>query len=378
MPSLTSPNIKINRLNGTYYEMGQQYGISMHDELHASLAIIKEFYVTNNSIAYSILVTHASLFNQRYNPLYKDFLYGVSNSTGLNYQDMMVLNGMETLNSLVTQLPYPVNELSACSFLALPSAKTSTNSTFIGRFYDFPYPYNLIAQYLSITFIESPGHLKTAIIALPGQFYCPTCINENGIFVSLNNGMPSGGYTVNQSQPSLLTILLNYTQTYNSLGDLTDKLATSTTDYSLIINVADSQNFSSIEFSSTLGTKLYVSNSTGPFVSTNFYLNDTWQTPVPSDRTTWHGVTRRNNLLKLSSNQDIFNIDSFQQLMDTSIMQGGALDEHNAYRIIFDSANNHIYLKRPTDIGWTLVNFKELACEMSTDLVAVCEGTCDY
>ena len=189
---------------------------------------------------------------------------------------------------------------------------------------------------------------------MPGQIYCPSCVNANGLFLELNNGEPSGSFTVATQRESLLINLLAELQNSETLADLTSQLLATQSDYSLIINSANSTLARSFEFSSILGMKPYFPDAGETFVSTNFYLNTTWQgIPAPTDNTTWMGVTRRNNLLNLAAQQDTFTVESFQALMDTSINDGGAVWNLTIYQIIYD-AGKDLYLKiTQTQDDWT-------------------------
>jgi hypothetical protein len=187
---------------------------------------------------------------------------------------------------------------------------------------------------------------------MPGQIYCPSCINQNGLFLELNNGEPSGGFTVATDRKSLLINMLEQLQNSPSLEALTSQLLATQSDYSLIINSANGMSARSFEFSSTLGMKTNFPPSGETFVSTNFYLNTTWaDIPVPSDKTTWMGITRRDNLLNLADAQDTFTVSSFQQLMDKNISQGGAVWGLTIYQMIYDTGKD-LYLKITKNGGW--------------------------
>jgi len=298
------------------------------------------------------------LFYNRYGYSYQQFLQGMSGGSGLTLDECKILNGMETLNSLVEQSA----SLSWCAFLSIPPSKTLSNKTLIGRNYDFPTPYDLTAHYLTITILNEPNSVSTAIIAMAGQIYCPSCVNANGIFSEFNNGMPSGGYTHRFDRQSLLSNLMLYTQYAGTLDQLRTELMATQTDYSLIVNTADPNGTQSYEFSATLGMKPYTPDLEKPFASTNFYLNQTWEgIPIPTDNTTWIGVTRRNNLLKLAAKLDRADIPEMQQLMDTKLENGGAVWDFTIYQIIFDTSSSDLYVKvTKEDKEWTKVPLQKL------------------
>ena len=89
---------------------------------------------------------------------------------------------------------------------------------YVLRNYDMPPPFNVMASTLTMTIIGPPyesamanktAPSPTAMIGIAGQIYCPNCISFDGTFMELNNGMPSGGYEVNETTDTMLIEMLN-------------------------------------------------------------------------------------------------------------------------------------------------------------------------
>ena len=168
--------------------------------------------------------------------------------------------------------------------------------------------------------------------------------------MELNNGEPSGGYQLNAARQSLLINMLEFLQGADSYPQLQHALYASESDYSLIVNTASWNETKSFEFSSRSnglgGLRSFYPDQSDCFVSTNFYLNQTWPNlPIPTDETTWFGVTRRNNLLDLLNATEQHDVESMKTVMDTRIEQGGAVWDTTIYQMIFDSADMSLYLK---------------------------------
>jgi len=352
--------IKVVSLKGSHREMGRQYGLLLSSQLEEVLQILKDFYVEQHQLPYEKLVTKADLFYQRYSYSYQLFIQGIAETSGLSLDDCKVLNGMETLNSL---LRHTTNSSSMgwCAFLSLPPEKTSFNGTLLGRNYDFPAPFDKCAKYLTVTILHENDKIPTAFIAMAGQIYCPSCLNAKGIFMELNNGTPSGGYIVDTQRQSLLVNLLHIMQNSENFQQTESQLRATQSDYSLIINTANSASTKSYEFSSSMGMKPNFPKLNETFASTNFFLNSTWQgVPEPMDNSTWLGVTRRNNLLKLASAKTQHTIEDFMQLMDKKIEEGGAVWDFTIYQMIFNPKNLTLYLKITQEQkDWTPINLAE-------------------
>ena len=361
-------SIKTVVLEGNHEEMGYQYGKLMNNELHGALTTLKDYFITKNNMTYEDMIEQASIFYARYSYTYNFFLNGVAKGSNLTLDDVNVLNGMETINIETDQkykflnIKHPV-DVSACAFVYLPPEKTYSGSGLIGRNYDFGEPYGSIAENLTVTILKENNMVPTAIISMPGQIYCPSCVNAKGLFMELNNGMPSGGYYDALDRQSLLIDMLYINQNSDSLPAIEKQLNAAESDYSLIINTADNTRAKSFEFSTTLGMKPNFPVGKEAFISTNYFQNSSWgdSIPNPTDETTWMGVTRHDNLQNLALAQDIFNISTFQDLMNKDIDEGGAFWEMTIYQIIFDTSNHDLYLKRALfdQDSWTQVPLME-------------------
>ena len=351
--------IKAITLSGTHYEMGVSYGAQMQGELRGALEVLKDFFINGRHVTYEAMLAKSDEFHNRYSPPYKYFLKGVAYSTGLTLNDVKILNGMEVFNSLGSADDHFIDTpVSACAFIFLPPEKSSTGSAIIGRNYDFPAPYDLIAQNLTITTLIKPEHSTVTMVGLPGQIYCVSCVNEKGFFMELNNGMPSGGYSYDITRQSLLINMLHMNQNSLDYEDIGNQLRATQSDYSLIINTANATSTKSYEFSTTLGMREFAPKDGEVFVSTNFFQNNTWgdAVPKPTDDTTWKGVTRRDNLMDLASKHDKFSIQEFQKLMEVDMSNGGGCWPLTIYQIIL--TGDDLYVRSTSHCGGDWEHFE--------------------
>jgi hypothetical protein len=341
--------IKTLTLRGSRQEMGQQYGAALRSELRQALAILEDYYVKQRGVPFTRLQAQAELFYDRFPWSYQMFILGVAQGSGLRPDQAKILNAQETLTGLSRDDP------GACSFIAISPSRTKTGAMLIGRNYDFPPPYDRIAPLLTVTVMEEDNSLPVAFIGLPGQIYCPTCIGGNGIFMELNNGMPSGGFSVNTKRQTLLITMLQALQDSDDLAQVESRLNATQSDYSLIVNIANKNTLKSLEFSSTKGQKTTVPTD-DIFVSTNFFLNEDWPgLPEPTDATTWQGVTRRNNLLKLARHAGPLDAEGLSQIMNRTIPQGGAVSPNTIYQLIYDSHDGSLLVRVAQSSDWIAI-----------------------
>jgi len=336
--------IKTITLEGSKYNMGVEYGRQLAAEMRLSLDILYDFFITDHKVPMSKLVAKADQFYQKYPFGYQQFIKGMAEGSNLSIDAVKILNGMETLYSLKNEQ----HELSACSFLSVPPTHTTSNFNIIGRNYDFFEPYNKISKYLTVTVLKEVDTIPTAIIGLPGQFYCPTCINAESIFIELNNGMPSGGFEVNHNAQSMLITLLEVAQNSENFLQMDKILSARDSDYSLVINTADKTKVKSYEFSSFKGDKHYIPEENTVFASTNFFQNETWASNEElTNESTWLGFSRKANLL--SGVKQDFSVEDMKQLLDVHHDNGGAKWDFTIYQIIFDTNTQELCLKTPQE-----------------------------
>lgn len=344
-------------LHGSYSDMGRQYGKSMSSVLHHSWAILWDFYHRQQHIPSNKLQAQSDALYDRFPINYQMFIDAEAQAAGLSLAQAKLLNAMETLGELLPK------EKGACAFIHLPRIKTRQYASLIGRNYDFPAPYDRIADDLTVTVLKTPDTIATAFISLPGEIYCPSCVNANGLFMALNNGMPSGGHHVDKQRQSLLINLLQVMQLSANLSQMDKQLRALQSDYSLIINTADKQKTHSYEFSSTLGLKVITNNfNKSVFVSTNYFLNPKWKTiPIPTDTSTWMGVTRLQNLQSLAKAQKKFTLKQFMHIMNKTVAQGGAVVKHTIYQLIYDTGTNSLFVKiNHQSSHWQKINLSKL------------------
>lgn len=335
-------------ISGTKREMGVQYGKNFQVQMLAALRILKDFYVKTLNISYELLVSEGNNLFQTFDSDYQHFIEGVAEGSdgSLSQDDVKVLNAQETFVQFLMPPPKEKSVKWGCAFIFVPCWKTITGSALIGRNYDYEEPYDKIGYHLSVVILKETNRLPVVIIGLPGQIYCPTCINSKGIFMELNNGgiycqeAPEG----NGSDISILSRMLVTLQESKELGEIRKNMHSAPSNYCLIVNVASAHQVLNFEFNRSIETRTYYPE-VGPFASTNYFLNPSWGLN-PLDRETWNGVTRRRNLLNLIEQENgRFDVTKFKQLMDRKLDEGGARVKETIFQVIFDPMSLDLYVK---------------------------------
>jgi hypothetical protein len=336
------PNVVV--LTGSRKEMGVSYGKLLEHKLKAVYQILTDYYVGEKNISEDRLARKADLFFEKYPYSYQMFLKGVAEGANITLDQAKILNGMETLNSLLTEK----SDLAACAFISIPPEKSFSGTNLVGRNYDFFPPFDKCSEYLTVTVLKETDHVPTAFIGFAGQIYCPTCVNQNGLFVEFNNGMPSGGFYTDHSRESLLINLLESLQNSATMDQLDKQLSALNSDYSLVVNTVNQTHAKSFEYSSTHGMKSSNFTNNEIVSSTNFFTNPTWSFEVPTNEACWLGHTRRENLLSLAQSDSNISIDDLKQMLGLNIENGGGSWAYTLYQLIFDTSSLALMVKMPS------------------------------
>lgn len=351
-------------LSGTPMQMGFQYGKSLQPQLKTVLSVLEDYYITQHHISYDDLLMHAKQLYDRFSPDNQKFIQGEAKGSKLGLSNAIVLNAMETLGELLSNNKNN-NGLPKCAYIFIPGNKTTSGFPLIGRNYDYNEPFNQLSRYLVVTILKQPDKIPTAFISIAGEAYCPSCVNEKGIFMELNSGSPSGGHKVGIRAKSMLSRMLMTSQNASTLTQVAQALGDVSSDFSLIVNTNDTHALTSFEYSTdpSLGMKYFYPAYDIVNAVTNFFLDPLWgnHIPIPTDETTWMGVTRRNNLLNLGNSlENQFDVPTFQTLMNTPIQNGGALWSFTIYQLILDESNLDLYVKinSESSTNWTKIPLK--------------------
>ena len=367
--SSETTNVSVVVLEGTMSEMGVQYGTLLKKDLAATLQILLEYYRDQKGFSEAQIAQQADKFFTRFPSNIQSFVKGMAQGANISFDNAKTLHAMETLGELSTD-----DALGQCLFGF--TTKTPSGTSLFARNYDYGKPFDQISEHLVVAFLkEVEGnvvHTPVALITMPGQIYCPSCLNANGLFMEMNNGMPSGGFVVDYSATSLLSDMMTSLQRYgDSLASVSQYLHNlKKVDFSLIVNVGDATTVTSYEFSTntTLGMRPDTPPPGENFVVTNYFLNTTWGPliPQPNDINSWLGVTRRNNMLALleKTPKSSLDITALQGIMETNIASGGSVWINTIYQILYDSSTKCLYIKPRKADSWTVVKSGEIFARM--------------
>jgi hypothetical protein len=363
--------INVVILSGNYYEMGQQYGNLLKAELNNFYEATWESFTEEEQNEVVMFVKEIST---GYTERQLEILRGMANASGLTITELMLLDQ----NIAVSFIQ------SACSFIAAWGTYTSDGTLIIGRNFDWYRPYNdLFSPYLTVVVYNptSGGH-SCATVGYAGMVNGLTGINDQSLFIEMNNGTDSMGRQIFlKNRTSYLNDMLNFLWDAGSIETLGKLIETTRPMSPVIINIANGKEAISYE-NAPLETKKRDPNEPGLLVATNHYMLPSWGILNRPVRT--QSLERYDNLLKLGDKyKGKIDVDVMRTILDTPLGDGGATEivaedtstnpDLTLYQVIAIPSEKTMWVKTPnypddTGSSWTLIDLNSLFTKNSPDV----------
>ena len=336
-------------LHGSFRQMGRQYGYLMKDKLPIFYQLaINDVLVKENHLDYKLAKDVSAVIFERYPQRFKEILYGIAETSGMALEKLLVLNELITLGHLMGNAVH-------CSYIAAWGDYSADRTMITGRHWDYPEFYHKFADFLTVTvYNPTDGSVPTATVGFLGGIETFTAMNRGGLFAEVNDGTPSGGTMIMENR------ILNFIQILGFLFNSSDMIQLDTQMFSsqaavaILLNVADSNVSYSYEWA-TFGIKRRVQDKPGLLVSTNHFVDPSWNIAQPGD--IFQTVSRRTNLLALGEKyKGKFNAKVMRMVLDTPYSKGGAQRPNNIYETVFTPKDLKLWLKTPGTSDWEVVD----------------------
>ncbi len=180
----------ILNLQGSYYDMGRQYGYLAKDHLLAM------FKILDNDIGFDTLSVQSAMAQME--PAMDDrermMLYGVSLESGLTFQQLRFMG------SAIMFSYFPAPPRFGCSVLGATRTQTTTGNTLIGRNFDNPsFTMDQLAGRSAVIIYNPVGEVhgnnhvdnQVAVVTTLGWVFGASTFNARGLNFEYLNGMIS-------------------------------------------------------------------------------------------------------------------------------------------------------------------------------------------
>lgn len=304
--------MKVVHLYGSWDDMGRQYGEQLNDELHHVYNFLKEKAALPSQ--WKNVEDVAEKLFSKYPDELRSFFQGMSATSGFSEKELRIINAVEYSEAAFM-----------CSGIAAWGDYTRDGQLMYARNYD-EISYQPLCNDLVVTVYHPTGCQWVATLGYAGEIYALNGINESGIFIELNNGMPSGGFEIDYDIPASTTELLMMLFRVHSLDDV-DRFFHETKSFaSFVIGVADKHEARSYEWCSKGVKRGDGATPEGLMIQTNHYVNPEWDFAMPDDAVCWSTLTRRCHLLKnVEKHKGNIDLETMKQFVGEDINDGGVM-----------------------------------------------------
>lgn len=355
-------------LHGNFRQMGRQYGYLMREEMQEAYNKTMVETAAMGMPPEQVIAAGDMLYDSN-SQKYVELMQGMSETSGLTLAQHKQLNGgVISLISAYLIKAYSDANLTpptqtACSGVAFWGNYSKDGKLYFGRNWDMvrsllsPYlPYMTLAVYHP----EGTSH-AVANLEFIGEVYTETAMNDQGLFLELNNGAQSDP-THMGGRPFAAVKLLDFMFDSSDMNDIGREFNTTYPSDSYVIQVADKNAAYSYEWP-TFGVHRRSENVSGLLVAYNSFVP-----PYPPE---WDGKIppvpandpRRNNLLAMANSPEYkgkMDVELMKQFLSVGVAHGGGMLPDNVYQVIAVPADYTMWIHGQNYSGWEEVDLKPL------------------
>jgi hypothetical protein len=372
-------------LNGTYHQMGRQYGHLLKEQIHWHLdQLKKEFTVTpagNNPVDQP-----APLMNQEeltklfmagfYNAMpyeHKQMLKGATETSGLSLEDTVFMEFM--LQAVI----YSAG-VSGCTSAAVWGKASKDGRLYTGRNHDFGLPWRERLAKAGVVRITNPADSDISVAAFTRAGQLTTAIdlmNSKGLYIEFNNADNTRPTSLPTNMRATDNLAYSLVSDYQSVEELNVVVPTLRSNDALLMLAADPTHARYFELSSFLSVRTEPEFLKGQLTSrANQALHPAWNSDTGStpERAIAYSRVRRANFVKHLSQAPSTNDDakiraflSKEIIVDGKLSDGASslvepvlkIDDWTSYQTVTIPAELKVYWRIPTHTPWLEIDLKK-------------------
>mgnify|MGYP001182361914 CR=1 FL=1 len=364
-------------LNGTYLEMGRQYGgllghqiLGMHKELsndEQSILAAMENLSTKKSSDNMTLEDFTNYSIQLYPKRFQEMIRGMSETSDLSEEDIGKINEFLRYYVFWKWLEEPDAGAGHCSAMVAWGNYTGGNPLVMGRNFDATRFFEKFDKYLTVVvFNPSDGSNSAAIFTYAGMIGSPQTFNDAGLVLEGDDASTAGDSNRPINRVPVQVREIQLALDCSNLAGLDSGIMSSRISHSLINVVANESGAYCYE-STTFDVKRR-GGIDGLLVAANHFLIPDWNcegiftNETSSSHTMMDSVSRHQNLTALGNkHKGKINATVMMAIFDTLTKDGGAtLPLDTTYQFVAVPEERMIWLKAPGFEDWREVNLGAL------------------
>lgn len=351
--------IYIAQLQGTFKQMGRQYGLMLSES-------IKDFYdeavnklmIEEEGFAYADLVEYGIENYNAFPKMFRDYFDGMAETSGLSIEQTKIMSG-------IMYLIY----MTGCSSLSVWGDYTTDGELIAGRNLDlFAGNIRRFAKYYHIVVWNPTGYpASVANIDFIGGVFYQTSINDKGIFLELQNGQAADTTDV-LNRENTNNILLESLFRNTTSQEVDKWFNTTLPECGLIMNASYPDHATIYEWATY---RLAARQGQGILSASNDFIDPSWKDyPIlfwdaSNEAMLGYTCTRRNNLLARGEQfKGLITPQKMMEIFDTTIPAGGATfpeegDIRTIYSVVVKPSELKLWLKVREYSGWEEIDLSE-------------------
>ena len=352
-----SGSFYIAELQGTFHQMGRQYGLLLKKQLGEFYKeAVTDFLIGEKGYSYEELVALGQSYYADFPQIFKDYYDGMAETDGLNPDQTKIMA------SVFLAIYY-----TGCSSLSAWGDYTPDHAVVTGRNLDLgSESLRRFSKYFHIVVWNPTGFpASVANIDFIGSLFYQTAINDKGIFLELQNGQMAD--TTNVAGRENVNHMLVESLFRNTSSEEVDRWFNTTfPSAGLIMNASFPDHATIYEWATY---RVVARQGEGLIAATNDFLDPSWHNyPVIFFDSTNEGIsltyTRRTHLMQQGElNKGNISPEKMMEIFDVTIPDGGATFPEGdliktIYSVVTQPSELKIWLKVRGYSGWEEIDLK--------------------
>ena len=353
--------IYVVQLNGSFHEMGRQYGGLMKSQIKKFYdEAVDDYFAKNKELPREKIEEEFYKSYSVYPARFQQILKGLEETSGMSLQQLIMIDN-------AVYLPLLVAMSGMCSFAAAWGDYTSGGPLVCARSFDYFPEFQEYNDTLTVAvFNPDDGSRSVAAIVNAGQIGTMSVFNDAKLAMGVHDGTPSGGQV--QLTGAAPTMINNVSVFLDSSDfEMVKTYMISTLPrLAVIANVADPHVARTFE-KTTFECKERGGQEDGLLIATNHFIEPTWDLKTPEGRSTHESAdvqdstNRYNGLLSLGEqNKGRINASVMKQIFNVPISEGGPTRPSTMYQFVAVPAELQLWVKACNYQDWVLVELGEL------------------
>ena len=360
--------IQVLQLQGSWFEMGQQYGTFARDGMQQVWDATVQPYIDKEWITLS---DAQALFGRRTfdasSLRMKELCRGIADSTGWSTDKVSLLNQSVMMSIYQAKL----HSFAGCSSIYAWGDATPHGGMITARNLDWSDSFLPFPLYLTV-WNPTDGSNALANLMWPGMLFVASAVNNKGMYADLHDGTSMGGNIVYIERASFVNAVFDMMAECDHAEAVSTRMNSQRNDVSWIWGVADSTpNAFSFECPNWDNRRRNPDGDTLTVVNT--YMNDDWG--IHRRETVSNSLKRYDNLnARLAESHGKIDANMAMKIFDIPMFNddgtfkdnGGATKpvlfdaDITIHQIVTDLSELKVWLKIPQKTDWREVDLKEL------------------